>query len=168
MEKTGINLNKVEMKKASLLLFLALLVIGLTSCDDTVVFEENRSFEKGVWNYHEPAIFIFDVEDTVSRNDFFINLRNGDAYPFMNAFLFVRMDFPNGRTSIDTLECFLADQAGRWLGTGLGDIYDNRFLFKQQKAFPISGQYRIEIRQAMRVDDLPEIYDVGLRIARSK
>ena len=155
------------MKRASLFL-LTLLLIGLSSCDDRVFFEENRSFENGVWNYQDPAIFIFDVEDTVSRNDFFINLRNGDAYPYMNAFLFVRMDFPNGRTSIDTLECFLADQSGRWLGSGLGDIYDNRFLYKQQKAFPISGQYRIEIRQAMRVDDLPEIYDVGLRIATSK
>ncbi len=150
---------------------LALVLVGaalLSSCDDNVVFEENRSFENKVWNYKDPAIFIFEVKDTVSRNDFFINLRNGDAYPYMNAFLFVRMDFPNGRTSIDTLECFLADQTGRWLGSGLGDLYDNRFLYKQNRSFPIAGQYKIEIRQAMRVDDLPEISDVGIRIARSK
>jgi len=144
-----------------------LLLIGLSACDDNVVFEENRAFEDNVWSYNEPAIFIFEIEDTVSRNDFFINLRNGDAYPFMNAFLFVRMDFPNGRTSIDTLECFLADHSGRWLGSGLGDLYDNRFLYKTNKSFPIAGQYKIEIRQAMRIDDLPEVTDIGIRIARS-
>lgn len=138
------------------------------ACDKQAVFEENKSFDNGVWSYNDPARFIFDVSDTVSRNDFFINLRNGDAYPYMNLFLFVRMDFPNGRTSIDTLECILADGAGNWLGSGLGDLYDNRFLYKSGRAFPIPGTYKIEIRQAMRVDDLPDVYDVGFRVARSE
>lgn len=144
------------------------LLILLSACSDDAIFEENRPLEEGLWNKEDAVQFLFDIQDTVSRFDLFINMRNGGAYPYMNAFLFVKMEFPNGRSSIDTVECFLADQRGQWLGSGLGDMYDNRFLFKKGRTFPIPGTYRVEIRQAMRVEDLPEIYDVGLRIAPAK
>jgi gliding motility-associated lipoprotein GldH len=156
------------MRGKAIYLGVSALLLLLSACSDDALFEENRSFEKGIWNKDDAAQFLVDIQDTVSRYDLFINMRNGDAYPYMNAFLFVKMEFPNGRSSIDTVECFLSDQSGQWLGSGLGDVYDNRFLFKKGRTFPIPGTYRIEIRQAMRTDDLPEIYDVGLRIAPAK
>ena len=137
----------------------------LIACQDNAIFEENHALADASWNTDEPVQFQFAVDDTVSRYDLFINLRNGDAYPYMNLFLFVKMNFPNGRTALDTVECFLADPTGKWLGSGIGDVYDNRFLFKKNRSFPVPGTYKIEIRQAMRVDDLPDVYDVGLRIA---
>lgn len=150
------------------LLWLGLLIApALAGCDSNVVFEANKAIPEARWKSTEPVIFEFEVTDTVSLNNYYINLRNGDDYAFMNLYLFVKMEFPNGRKSIDTLECVLADPQGRWLGSGLGDIYDNRFLYRSLKAFPIPGDYKIEINQAMRTDELPGIYDVGFRVARS-
>ena len=151
-------------------LFLAVLLIlvFLSSCDRSRVFEENRKIENSVWLASKPVTFNFEVTDTVSRNNFYINLRNGDDYPYMNIFVFITTRFPNGKTSVDTLECFLADQRGKWLGSGLGDIYDNRILFKENKAFPIPGKYEVEIAQAMRQEELPSIYDVGFRVAKTQ
>ncbi|MFZ6053492.1 gliding motility lipoprotein GldH [Halocola ammonii] len=147
---------------------LAILLVGLASCDNDVVYEENREIAKAVWSADEPVVFSFEVQDTVSMNNMFINLRNGDNYPFSNLFLFVEMSFPNGKTKTDTIECFLAAPNGEWLGSGIGNVYDNRFLYQKQKRFPLEGQYKVKINQAMRRDSLPEIYDVGFRIARAK
>jgi gliding motility-associated lipoprotein GldH len=48
----------------------------------------------------------------------------------------------------------------------MGDIWDNRALFRERMRFPQSGRYTFEIEQAMRQNPLPQIMDVGLRIER--
>lgn len=152
--------------KGSVFLLLFALVL-FSSCDKNLVFEQNQKIENTVWLASKPLVFNFEVSDTVSRNNLYINLRNGDDYPYMNLFVFVTTRFPNGKTSVDTMECFLADVRGKWLGSGLGDIYDNRFLYKENVAFPIPGKYEVEIAQAMRQEELESIYDVGFRIAKA-
>jgi gliding motility-associated lipoprotein GldH len=56
---------------------------------------------------------------------------------------------------------------------GLGDVYkrqlyDNRIIYKSRKQFPLSGHYKVSIHQAMRVNPVDGIYDVGFRLAKSK
>jgi len=82
--------------------------------------------------------------------------------------LFIKTVFPNGKFSNDTLECVLADEKGKWLGTGLGDIYDNQIPFKRNVRFPMAGTYRFEIEQGMRTETVPLIMDVGLRIEKAE
>jgi gliding motility-associated lipoprotein GldH len=79
-------------------------------------------------------------------------------------YLFVNTVFPGGQIQRDTLECILAAPNGRWLGDGLGDIWDNRILLKDQVKFPQAGEYRFELYQAMRINPLPGIMDAGIRI----
>jgi gliding motility-associated lipoprotein GldH len=141
--------------------------LALTSCDEGVVFESNQSIEGGVWKNNTPVSFEFDIKDTVALNNFYINLRNGEEYPFSNLFLFVEMEFPNGKKSVDTLECPLAAPNGEWYGSGLGDIFDNRIIFKERKQFPLEGHYKVNIQQAMRSAEIEGIYDVGFRVAKS-
>jgi gliding motility-associated lipoprotein GldH len=50
----------------------------------------------------------------------------------------------------------------------MGDIWDNRILFKRNFLFPESGTWHFELQQAMRVSPLPQIMDVGMRIEKSK
>jgi gliding motility-associated lipoprotein GldH len=148
-------------------LFLICISAFLVSCDDKVVFEENADIENGVWNYKDGKSFEFDIQDTNSLFNFYVNVRNGEEYAYSNLFVFVEMEFPNGKKSIDTLECPLADAYGNWYGRGLGKIFDNRILFRERKRFPLSGHYKVGIYQAMRTDELAGIYDVGFRLAKS-
>lgn len=67
----------------------------------------------------------------------------------------------------DTMECILANADGKWLGNGLGDIWDNKFLFKKNIKFQKPGTYEFVFNQAMRVDSLPMIIDAGLSIEKS-
>jgi gliding motility-associated lipoprotein GldH len=98
----------------------------------------------------------------------YVNVRNSAGYNYSNLFLFIKTIFPKGEQTIDTLECTLADPSGKWLGEGLGDIWDNQILFKKNIRFPQSGQYKFEVEQAMRIDPLTSIMDIGLRIEKAE
>ena len=138
----------------------------LWSCSDDAVFDGTTEIPSGYWASGEPVTFDFDTQDTVRLYDFYITLRNGEEYPFSNIFLFVDLEFPNGKHSLDTVECMLADPQGRWYGSGTGSRYYNRIRWgaKSKKAFPLAGDYSISIQQAMRTDELSGIYDVGFRL----
>lgn len=140
----------------------------LTACEDAPFYHENHRLEPAAWSANEPHVFEFQVNDTTQAFDFFVHLRHGQGYPYSNLYLFVELDFPNGKKSVDTLECILADQFGRWSGKSTGQLVDHRIQINQRKMFPISGRYAVRIAQAMRVDPLPEIYDVGFSLEKWK
>jgi len=142
-----------------------LVSILLLGCDRHVVFENNVAISQEGWKQDHPVQFEWDVTDTISLHNFYVSIRNGEGYPYSNIFLFVSMEFPNGKLSVDTIDCPLADRDGHWLGSGLGDLYDNRIIFKERKKFPMAGHYRITIQQAMRQENLEEIHDVGFRLS---
>ncbi len=139
----------------------------LASCNANRVFEENQTIRDYNWDYNLPISFTIDIADTVSEHNMYINIRNAGFYGFSNLFLFVNTIIPGGETLRDTVEITLAAPDGKWLGDGLGDIYDNRYLFRKQFKFPKAGEYRIELIQAMRVNPLPGIMDAGVRIEKS-
>jgi gliding motility-associated lipoprotein GldH len=143
-------------------LLSSLLLVG---CDQNVVFENNIMISPDGWKQDEVVQFEWDITDTISLHNFYVSIRNGEGYQYSNIFLFVSMEFPNGKMSVDTIDCPLADADGHWLGSGLGDLYDNRIIFKERKKFPMAGHYRITIQQAMREENLEEIHDVGFRLS---
>jgi gliding motility-associated lipoprotein GldH len=138
----------------------------LQSCDSKRFFEENKRIEKSVWNNKDKAIFNVLITDILSSYDFSINLRNSGDYQYSNIYLFLKTIFPDGKVARDTIECQLADYDGKWLGSGISNLKFNRFLFQKGVRFPQKGQYVFEVEQAMRVNDLKGISDIGIRIEK--
>lgn len=138
-----------------------------SSCDKNRVFEENKQISDQIWNLDEKLSFEVNVEDTLTSHNFYMNVRNADGYPYTNIFLFITTQFPNGKMAHDTLECILADASGKWLGDGLGDIWDNQIPFKKGVRFPLKGKYIFTLQHGMRTENLPLILDAGIRIEKS-
>jgi gliding motility-associated lipoprotein GldH len=147
--------------------FILLAFFPICSCDTARVFEENKKIENNEWDQHSPLVFQASVIDTAVSYNVYINIRNAGFYRFSNLYLFINTGFPGGQMQRDTLECILASPDGRWLGDGLGDIWDNSILFKEGVRFPQQGEYRFELIQAMRINPLPGIMDAGIRIEKS-
>lgn len=148
------------------IVFLLLLFFVLTSCDRTVVFEDNVKLPENRWEQGNVITLKADIQDTIQAHNLYINVRNAGGYQFSNLFLFFTTETPSGQRERDTVELTLADPSGKWLGDGMGDIYDNRILFKRSFRFPEKGEYTFRLEQAMRVDPLPQIMDAGIRIER--
>ena len=88
--------------------------------------------------------------------------------------MFIHSITPDGQTKIDTLECVLADIAGKWKGKGMGDILDFTQIYKDPIVFKTEGNYKIVKEQAMRYGEFPsikslkEIVSVGVCIKEKK
>lgn len=147
---------------------LLLCVLFFSSCDSNRIFEQNQAIPESGWAVSNVVKFNVDIKDPSTATNFYINVRNADGYPYGNLFLFIKTTFPDGKMSNDTLECLLADEKGKWIGSGIGDLYDNQIPFKKNVRFPTAGTYAFEIQQAMRTDNVPLIMDVGLRIEKAE
>ena len=113
-------------------------------------------------------MFHVDIVDTISSHNIYLNVRNTSQYAYQNLFVFLQTTSPTGLSLRDTLECYLADDRGKWLGSGWGDIYYNRFIYKRNIRFPVSGNYTFKVIQGMRSNQLKYITDVGIRIEKSE
>ncbi len=152
--------------KLTVSLFLCFL--SLVACDSNVVFEKNIKLDDNRWAQGTVIKLETEIKDTISPMNLYINVRNASGYQFRNLFVFLTTITPENNKSRDTLELILADDAGKWLGDGMGDIWDNRILFKQNFQFPSAGKYTFELEQAMRIDPLPQIMDAGIRIEKAQ
>ncbi len=149
------------------ILLLILLVMGMMiSCDSKRMFEENFAIEKETWNVHNRVKFELTISDLVPHYNVYLNVRNAPEYPYSNLYLFLNTGYPDGKISRDTLELTLADYDGRWLGSGMGSVKFSRFLLQKGIQFRQKGIYHFELEQAMRVNELKGIRDIGLRIEK--
>jgi gliding motility-associated lipoprotein GldH len=146
---------------------LFLLALAATACDDSVLLDEHVRVKDEQWSSADIVRLETDIADTTHPYNLYINLRHAGSYRYSNLFLFLDTYMPDGGLARDTIELALADERGQWLGEGMGDVRDNRILFKSGFVFPRSGRYRFELTQAMRVDPLPGIQDAGMCIELS-
>jgi len=144
-------------------------VILLFSCSKKIVFSDYKPLQGSKW--HQDSILRFDmtVPDSTKIYNLFLNVRNEGRYPYSNLWLFVKITPPKGKVLNDTIELSLADPEGKWLGYGLGDLYDLKYPYKQATFFPQAGYYRFEVRQGMRSEDgfLKGIHDFGFTLEKS-
>ena len=141
-------------------------IVMFISCDNSIVFEEYKSFENQKWNTDSVALFNYFITDTTSKNIIKIKLRHTVEYKFQNLFLFIKAE------KTDTIEIQLANKEGRWMGKGVGDIRTVEFVYKNKEVFSKKGDFIIEIEQAMRYGDferiqqLKNIESIGLSIEK--
>jgi gliding motility-associated lipoprotein GldH len=160
------RLNQMKIKVLIINLLLILIII-LSGCDRNRYYEKNYDMVGEAW--HRDSVLIFEVPITDTVNPFHIvfNSRITGQYEFCNMYLFITTVMPNDTQRVDTLECFLADAKGKWLGKGFGSVWSNKIYFKRNIVFPYKGTYTFFIEQAMRTDELPHVLDAGLRIEKA-
>lgn len=148
-------------------IYLSFLVLALfTACNSGAIFDNSKEIEGGVWKSSDIVKFSVPVTDTLQACNFYINIRNSTQYPYSNLFLFIKTFYPNGKISVDTVECYLADVEGKWLGNRSGGRVDNRIMFRKGFRFRMLGTYSFEFEQAMRTEELKGIENFGIRIEK--
>ncbi len=143
-------------------------LILLYSCNLNSIYNESIAIDEKGWCKDDLARFEVSIDDTIQTYDFYINIRNTTDYLYSNLYVFLNTKFPNNNMSRDTIEFVLADIEGRWLGKGWGAIKENSILISRNMRFPLKGNYEFKIQQAMRVDTLTGISDVGIRVTPSE
>lgn len=145
------------------------------SCNSNVVYDQYKPIENYQWFSENNIEFIVSNQDTISKNNVFINIRNNKNYEFSSLFLIAKIEFPSGFQIVDTLEYEMTDAKGNWLGKGFTDMKENKLFYKEQVVFSEKGDFKFNIQHATRsINDiegknpLKGITDVGLRIEKVK
>ncbi len=148
--------------------FLAVALLGTTSCDPDRVFEENHDLKDAVWPVGNRPVFTFAITDTAARYRVALNVRTTTSYQFYNLFVKLTLTDPAGRRVSRLLHELnvRSPETGQPLGNGAGDIFDLQVAALRNLRLAQSGTYRIELEQYMRVGTLPDVMAVGVRVAR--
>lgn len=135
-------------------------------CGRTTVFDECKTIERVGWHKDSVCTFLVEVADTVNFHRVEVIIRNSANYPNQNLWLFIDKTNPDGTTKKDTVQCFLADEYGRWTGSGVGSIFSNSFIYQDSFVYSQLGVYSYTIQQGMRYDYLEGINSVGLCVTK--
>ncbi len=153
-------------KKQIFILAIISIMLSLYSCDTNTVYNEHVDLHSYGWPDNKSVSFNINITDTLNPHDFGLVIRNNTSYRYSNLYLFLLTEFPNGNISRDTIECMLANEEGKWLGKGWSDVKENKILLKSGLRFPLTGTYKFLIQQAMRVDTLNGLSDIGIFIEK--
>lgn len=145
-------------------------VFLLTGCMESPYFQKDVSIPGYQWTYNYQPTFKVDITDTSALYNLYFIVRHTETYPFSNIWVWIYTKEPEDTSfQKSRIEIPLAEKSGKWLGRGMGEIWEQRMPITRNDApmvFTKPGTYEIKFEQNMRVDPLPEILQVGLRIEK--
>jgi len=150
--------------KVKYFLFFIVCFLGLISCSDHALMDQNKAIENKVWFNKQVPEFTVTIKDSSIPYNLYLNLRNTMAYPFSNIYVLVHQKNPDNTKKTYQVKLILANREGLWLGNSAGSIFNHQARFLKDFSFPHAGIYSFQLEQNMRLDPLPGIIDVGLRI----
>lgn len=151
------------MRPSTVFISLLIILLAASACDRRAVYDRFATIEGEQWEWDEVREFDVDLNDTSTLYNVLIQIRHTTDYPMRNLYLFVHLEGPSGQTLTDTINYMLANPDGSWIGKGVGNLRELRYLYRKNTRFPEPGTYTVRLEQGMRVPGLP-VTDVGIRV----
>ncbi len=149
-----------------LLPFVLILLLG--SCISSPYYQKEYAIPNNKWDYDNMPSFKFEVTDTTSLYNLQFLVRHTDAYPYSNIWVMIYTKQPGDTSFKKTrIEIPLAEPGGKWLGRGMGEIWEHRMPISHEGDTVMlrkAGMWEIKLGQTMRINPLPEVMQVGLRV----
>lgn len=155
----------------TILLGCSLLFSG---CMESPYFQKQASIPGYEWNYKFTPSFEFEVTDTTYMYNVYFLMRHTEAYPYANVWMNVYTKTPEDtafkkqRVNVE-LAATSGKNNGQWLGRGMGEIWEHKLRLTHESDTTIlhrKGKYIFRFEQDMRVNPLPEVLQVGLRVEK--
>jgi gliding motility-associated lipoprotein GldH len=140
------------------------------ACSNNRLYEGYKNFPAKQWLVDSAAVFKFDVTDESKSYTLNYGIRHTIGYPYYNIYLDYTLKDITGKVLITKrIDNNLLDpKTGEPYGKGIGDLYDHEFIASQDFKFPKKGTYLVELKQAMRLDTLPEVVAVELNVVSTE
>lgn len=154
-----------EVKKSNwLFLSIISLFAIFVSCSQADPYSHYLTIPAGKWSKGSPLSFLMDsmVVDVTKRYDISLELINNNQYPYQNLWLDVSHNLNDTIFVSDTIEVKLADEYGRWLGSGAAGLFQYEVPFKTAISLDTTYTYIIKINHAMQDAMVKGIEKVGV------
>lgn len=148
----------------------AIVLLFLGSCISSPYYQKEHTISDYQWEHSEEPTFRFDITDTNSFYNLYFLIRHTEAYPYSNIWLMIHTKAPGDTVFERTrIEIPLAEPSGKWLGRGMGEIWEQRMPISHEGDSVMlrkQGTWEIKVSHSMRIDPLPEVLEVGLKVEK--
>jgi gliding motility-associated lipoprotein GldH len=158
--------NQIKIRKHNIIISVLICFLYF-SCEKNAIYDQYQAIDNTSWEKDKEYYFTFDVSDISIPYNVSLEIRNNNLYPYQNLWIFCNEEQPIGPLQRDTIECLLADDFGKWYGSGIS-LFQSSFPIRKNHLFPHKGQYTFSFRQGMRDNSLPGIQEIGLRVEKTK
>lgn len=148
----------------SLVILVFVLFFSMIGCQNDAIYEEFKPLSINGWDLHDTLDFQFEIKDISKKYNLYINVRHRDLFEYQNFYIKTFTQFPSGRIKEDILSIPLSNEAGEWIGKCTGDVCFYRAPIISRFKFEEPGTYHIRLKHEMRVNDLENMIDVGLKL----
>ena len=146
----------------SFVIGLAVLTVLFSSCKNDIVYSRFSSIPSEKWAIDSVAQFEYAITDTVPDYRMLVYVRHTERYPYQNMWLFVGDSLHH-----DTIEFYLADDRGQWLGNKHHGFIEMPVLLEENYHFADTGKYFLTVQHGMRDSILRGVTDIGLEIIKN-
>ena len=147
-------------RRIRIALLSSLLVIGLGGCRTDIVYSAFGDIDMAGWDKGSVCRFEYPIADTVATYQILLYVRQTEVYPYQNMWLFVGHD---GRQ--DTIEFYLANDRGEWLGNGKNGLIEMPVLYEEAYHYT-KGEHTITLQHGMREEALRGVVSVGVEVVK--
>lgn len=151
----------------NILVFVAGVLFSLLiSCSEGEVYYHFHPVEKGKWYRDSTLTFMMDSLNIKpgSAYDVTIEISSGHIYPYRDLWLRIDHNLADTLFRTDTLQYQLANEHGKWLGSGVGGLNQLSLPYLTSVRLDTAHWYRLRIQQVMHDDPLVGIEKVGLKV----
>ncbi len=161
------SLTRKSLKHKTALAVISSCILMNISCQKQEVYSHFYEIKDAAWNQSDTLIF--DIDSTLIEVNkpytLSIEVSNNVNYPYQNIWFFVQDNIQSDSAYVQqSKEYQLADEYGKWLGSGFGSIYQISLPLYDTLSFDQKRSYRIKLLHAMRDKALQGIEKVGLRL----
>jgi len=155
----------MRMMRSIRFLLTGLLFSSLLSCAEGEVYYRFHHIKNGKWYRDNTLVFSMDsvALSPAKRYDVTIEITTNRAYPYRDLWVQVDQNLTDTLFRSDTLHFRVADDYGRWLGSGAGEL--------NQLSLPYLSSVRLvtahpvlRIKQTITDDPLTGIEKVGVKV----
>lgn len=145
------------------------LLLTLFGCKPSDPYSHYESIKKGEWSRDSWLAYALDSlpVDPQLQYDVILGIVNSNQYPYRNLWLRISQNFNDTVFVNDTIEIKLADENGKWIGSGSAGLYQFTVPYKNGIRLDSTRSYSIHIRQVMKDNPLKGIDKVGVMVKRS-
>ncbi|HET6993894.1 MAG TPA: gliding motility lipoprotein GldH [Chitinophagaceae bacterium] len=137
------------------------------SCTTVDLYEKSLPVPGHAWYNSFRPTFEFIIKDTNSAYQPLLILRHNEKYHYRNIYINLYIQGPGQDTAQKfQLDLPLASKDGKWLATGMDDIYEHRISLLESPPNLKAGLYKFTVEQIMRENPLQNVYDVGIRVEK--
>ena len=146
------------------ILYLLLLLLGLSSCQPNYVLNEEQVILEDHWTYDEIKSFDLNISNLEDIYDLNLIITHNKEYSYENIYMKIHTHFPSIEKKSEQITIQLADKKGQWLGKCKGEECMIKVYLLEGFKFPEVGDYTFSFEQFTRDESLKGIKKLTLQV----